>query len=269
MLYLILLILSQSYGTILGATLAAMYPERIKRAVLDGVADSHDCKYYRCVETAALLTVLSDMAGGWTSNLRDTDLLFVRLASYCFEGGPQNCPIYNEDGPAVISQTVQDILANLKTNPVSVLDVEGRGPQIATLNDFSMHLRDIVYNPLKYFPVTTKILYELSQGDGTSLAAWKLSLRPNFEAPIPEKCTKDGPFSPSCFTADDLGGIGAATSAIACSDAVPDRLDQTKESYWEYAKKIMGQSRLMGAWWASIQMPCTAWKARAHWRYDG
>lgn len=33
----------KSYGTILGATLAAMYPERIKRAVLDGVADSHDC----------------------------------------------------------------------------------------------------------------------------------------------------------------------------------------------------------------------------------
>lgn len=31
-----------SYGTILGATLAAMYPERISRALLDGVADSHD-----------------------------------------------------------------------------------------------------------------------------------------------------------------------------------------------------------------------------------
>lgn len=31
-----------SYGTILGATLSAMYPKRIKRALLDGVANSHD-----------------------------------------------------------------------------------------------------------------------------------------------------------------------------------------------------------------------------------
>jgi pimeloyl-ACP methyl ester carboxylesterase len=30
-----------SYGSILGATLSTMYPERIYRTVLDGVADSH------------------------------------------------------------------------------------------------------------------------------------------------------------------------------------------------------------------------------------
>lgn len=39
------LISAKSYGSILGATLAAMYPDRIKRAVLDGVADSHDCRF--------------------------------------------------------------------------------------------------------------------------------------------------------------------------------------------------------------------------------
>lgn len=209
------------------------------------------------------------MAGGWSTNLRDTDLLFTKLASYCFSGGPDNCPIYHKDGPAVIAQNIQTTLTKLQSNPLSVPNVEGSGPQIATFNDFSAHLRDIVYNPLKYFPDTVRILYDLSNSNGTSLAQYKLLLRLDFSAPIPSGCAKDGPYSPSCFTAEDHGNIGGATSGIACSDAAPDRLSQTREEYKEYAEKIMGQSRLLGAWWASIQMPCTAWKARPHWRYDG
>ena len=209
------------------------------------------------------------MAGGWTSNLRDTDLLFAKLASYCFEGGPSKCPIYHKDGPAVISGNIQAALGKLRDNPLSVPEVDGKGPQIATYADFQAHVRDIVYGPLKFFPTTTRILHDLSQNNGTSLAQWKLSHRPNFKPPIPAACAKDGPYSPSCFTAEDHGNVGGATSGIACSDAVPDRLNQTREEYKEYAEKIMSQSQLLGAWWASIQMPCTAWKARPHWRYDG
>ena len=59
-----------SYGSVLGATLATMYPDRVHRAVLDGVADSHDY-----------------MAGGWSTNLRDTDMTLVKLADYCWQGG--------------------------------------------------------------------------------------------------------------------------------------------------------------------------------------
>lgn len=209
------------------------------------------------------------MAGGWSTNLRDTDLFFVKLASYCFDGGPNHCPIYHEDGPAVIAGNIQQILTALKDEPLPVLDVEGKGPQMVTLNDFSMHVRDMVYNPLKDFPVTARILYDVSRRNGTSLASHKLSLRPDLSIPVPAACENDGPFSPSCFTGSDLGGIGAATSGIACSDVAPDRLGQSKDEYKRYAEKIMAQSRLMGAWWASIQMPCTAWKARPHWRYDG
>lgn len=240
-----------SYGSILGATLAAMYPERIKRAVLDGVLDSHDY-----------------MTGGWTSNLRDTDLLLARLASYCFDGGPTNCAIYHPDGPAVIIDNIQMTLTHLQSHPISVLDVDGQGPQVVTYSTFSAHIREIVYNPLKFFPTTTQILHDLSQGNGTSLASWKLSLRPDLSIPVPEDCEKDGPYSPSCFTAEDHGHTGALMG-ILCSDAVPDRLNQSREEYMEYAQKIMAQSRLIGARWAALQIPCTAWKARPHWRYDG
>lgn len=209
------------------------------------------------------------MAGGWRTNLRDTDLLFVKLASYCFDGGPDNCPIYHPDGPAVISQNIASTLSKLQHDPLSVVEVDNQGPQIATFDDFSVHIRDIVYNPLKFFPTTTRVLHDLLHGNGTSLAFYKLSLRPDLKTPVPEDCKRDRPYSPSCFTPKDRDSTGGGTMGIACSDAAPDRLNQSKAEYWEYVKEILGQSRLLGAWWASIQLPCTAWKARPHWRYDG
>lgn len=209
------------------------------------------------------------MAGGWTTNLRDTDLLFVKIASYCYDGGPSNCPIYHKDGPAVISGNMQQTLLSLRENPLPVLDVQGKGPMIATYDDFKVYMREVVYNPLTYFPETTQILYDLSQGNGSSLAVTKLQSRAKLDVPVPEQCEKDGPYSPSCFTPEDHGHTGGATSGIACSDAAPSRLGQTKEEYRKYAKKIAAQSHLIGESWSSIQMPCTAWEARPHWRYDG
>ncbi|KAK5125923.1 hypothetical protein LTR85_011278 [Meristemomyces frigidus] len=240
-----------SYGTILGATLSAMFPERIRRAVLDGVADGHDY-----------------MAGGWSTNLRDTDMTFVKLAEYCYDGGKDNCAIWHEDGPAVIAQNVQDTITDLRSNPVSVPGDAKHGPALVTYNDLRRLIRDIVYMPLRKFPFTAQVLHELSQRNGTSLAAWSHSQRPaTLGEPLSAQCIADGPYSASCIRP---GGFDwDATSGIACSDGPGDRLDQSKEEYREYASLVTAQSYLIGASWASIQMPCTAWHARPHWRYDG
>jgi hypothetical protein len=225
-----------------------MYPDRIKRAVLDGVADSNDY-----------------MAGGWTSNLQDTDLLFTKLAEYCYEGGPMNCALYDADGPAVIAMNLQDAIARLRKSPIAIPGNATAGPQVVTYNDLKSLFRDIVYHPLLYFPLTAQILREISKGSGISLAAWKAAHRPSVGTSLNTQCLEDGPYSPSCFTEQR---IGDATVGIACSDGLP-RLNQTKEEYREYANMIMSQSQLIGAAWAEIQMPCTAWQARPHWRYDG
>jgi pimeloyl-ACP methyl ester carboxylesterase len=122
----LLLTLEQSYGTILGATLAAMFPERIQRAVLDGVADSHDY-----------------MAGGWSTNLRDTDILFVKFAEYCYEGGREECAIWDEDGPAVIADKIGTSFQVLIKSPIAVPGNNTQGPQIVTLNDLMRLIREM------------------------------------------------------------------------------------------------------------------------------
>ena len=225
-----------------------MFPDRIKRVVLDGVADSHDY-----------------MAGGWSTNLRDTDLLFAKLAEYCFEGGPEDCALYDKDGPAFILANVQKTVSNFKANPISIPGNSTSGPQVVTLNDLMRLFRDIVYNPLLEFPMTAQVLDELSRGEGTTLAARKVDQQPKLSEVLSKQCIKDGPYSPSCFSSTRTWD---ATYGIACSDGL-SRLNQTKEEYREYADSIIAQSRLIGASWASIQLPCTAWHTRPHWRYDG
>ena len=205
------------------------------------------------------------MAGGWTTNLQDTDLLFAKLAEYCYEGGPENCAIYDKDGPAVIVASFQSIVTSFRNNPIAIPGNETAGPQVVTYNDLKLLFREIVYHPLLYFPLTAQVLHELSIGSGTSLAAWKADQQPSLGKPLSPQCQKDGPYSPSCFSNQRFWD---ATAGIACSDGL-SRQDQTKDEYRAYANQVMAQSNLIGASWAEIQMPCTAWHARPQWRYDG
>ena len=154
-----------------------MYPDRMERAVLDGVADSHDY-----------------MAGGWSTNLRDTDMLILKMAEYCYEGGADNCAIWDEDGPAVIVGKVQKAFAALQGNPIPVPGDKTHGPQLVTYNDLKRLIRDIVYHPLKELPRTTQILHELLNGEGTTLAAWTRDGIPaGLGEPLSEQCPQGWP----------------------------------------------------------------------------
>lgn len=187
---------------------------------------------------------------------------------YCYEGGKENCAIWHEDGPAFIGADMQNTITKLRHNPIEVPGNATRGPQVATYSDLQAYIRDIVYSPLSDFPKTAQILHELSQGNGTTLAAWKVDQLPKgLGKPLSEQCEKDGPFSPSCFV-EPGSLVWDAAYAIVCTDGLP-RTNQTKEEYREYADKISSQSQLIGQSWAAIQLPCTAWNVRPTWRYEG
>lgn len=65
-----------SYGTILGQVLAAMFPERVGRMLLDGnlLADEH-------------------FAGTWKSSTKDTEKAILHFFSNCIAAGPQSCSL--------------------------------------------------------------------------------------------------------------------------------------------------------------------------------
>lgn len=236
-----------SYGTILGATLAAMYPDRVQRVVLDAVADAHDY-----------------MRAGWTSNLFDTDQIADKLAEYCFEAGAEHCPLYDSRGPAAIMDKLPATMAKLNANPVAFEGNDLHGPAMVTITELLQLISTVVYNPLRDFPRLYQALHELNQGESGTLRAFKTELIGPLEHSPSAHCATAGPFSPACITtAREIAGMG-----ITCSDGT-SRLNDTKETFREYAEWIMAQSTLIGSVWAQITLVCTAWHARPHWRYEG
>jgi len=100
-----------SYGTLLGATFASMYPERVSRVVLDGVVSTDD--YYN---------------GPWLGNLQDTDRIFERIFEYCDQAGPEGCQFWRAGGAKAIQAVYEKLLHDIWDDPLSVVGNGRRGP---------------------------------------------------------------------------------------------------------------------------------------------
>jgi len=89
-----------SYGTVLGATVAAMFPERMDRVVLDGVVNPHE--WYKGVEP---------------EELTDTDATFRGFCRHC-AANPQSC-ILAQHGKSEdeLSDKIFDLIWKYKHDP--------------------------------------------------------------------------------------------------------------------------------------------------------
>ncbi|KAK0658575.1 hypothetical protein DIS24_g4579 [Lasiodiplodia hormozganensis] len=65
-----------SYGAVLGATIAAMFPDRIDRMILDAVVNIHEYWHSQDVET-----------------LTDADKAFSKFLEECFDAGEEKCAL--------------------------------------------------------------------------------------------------------------------------------------------------------------------------------
>ena len=232
-----------SYGTILGQTFAAMQPERSLRLVIDGVCDVND--YY---------------AGGWMKNLQDTDSILEHFFEYCYQAGPDKCPLYTGSSAADIKTLFEDTLYGLKGNPIGVPASSTEGPDIVTYSDLKRIIADVVYKPIEKLPILADLVAGLASGNASSFRDYKHDER---KAPIENRqCTDPKPWSDKCSIGDD------APSAILCLDG--DSITEwTPEMYQEYITQLRGQSEYMGDSWARIRLPCTAWNIRPKYTFDG
>lgn len=236
-----------SYGTILGQTFAAMFPDRVERLVLDGVCDSHDYYY-----------------GTWFSNLQDSDKILGRFFEYCDEAGPQNCSFYSPGGPDGIRKAYDELIEDVFQHPRAVLSSATRGPDVITWSDVKSMVRLGMYQPLIYLPMVSDLLADVSKGNGSLFADFK---HMEHEPSCPSmECKAAGPFSPECNAAGDNGND--ASAAILCTDGEDlGQIDET--SFQEYWHALQQQSKVMGDWWAHTRLGCVGWKTQAKWRFAG
>ncbi|KAF8509524.1 hypothetical protein BU17DRAFT_56043 [Hysterangium stoloniferum] len=105
-----------SYGTILGAYLINMFPNRLGRVVLDGVVD------------APLWT--NEPPHKWYKQwLEYTDATYELFTSDCSKAGPDICPLalYQNEDPALIMGRLEDFFESLYLKPLAVPDAASPG----------------------------------------------------------------------------------------------------------------------------------------------
>ena len=110
-----LLFWGRSYGTLLGATFAALFPDRIARVVLDGVV--HMDKYYR---------------DNGPNVIMDADTIFDQFGVYCDAVGRDACPFYVDGDPDAIKSTYWTIEEQILNMSIPVMASFTRGPEVVT-----------------------------------------------------------------------------------------------------------------------------------------
>ncbi|KAH7394211.1 TAP-like protein-domain-containing protein [Phaeosphaeria sp. MPI-PUGE-AT-0046c] len=142
-----------SYGTVLGATFASLFPTRLGRFVLDGVQDAQE--YY---------------SGSWENNLQSTDDVFNEFFKFCHAAGNDKCAIWSNSTDA-ISKRTRDILESIRQSPIPVADSTiVQYPKVITYEDIIFLSLAFVYSPLSNWPILAKMLSDIECRNGSSTA---------------------------------------------------------------------------------------------------
>lgn len=242
-----LLFWGRSYGSVLGTTFASLFPERVARAVLDGVVDM--VKYYQ---------------GKGPNVITDADAIFDRFGQYCNEVGPVGCPFYMDGGPEAIKAAYWELEQQILNASIPVMASAERGPDVVTWTDIKAIQRVAIYQPLLAFPILADRMSELVRGNAAPMADFKHGSY--FGACPSNKCSLAGPWSLECATAQE--SILYAMSAIMCSDAEFMTTPNIAQFQLEWAN-LKADSAALGDYWAQLQLSCVGWKARAKYQFAG
>ena len=111
-----------SYGTLLGAVFAALYPDQVERMILDGV-----CSTLLYCLNDQILTSKSGVAdptewfkyGLSGGDLRDADSALEDFFDLCFRAGPSHCPFWFES-PTAIRNAFFELDNRIHARPIPV-----------------------------------------------------------------------------------------------------------------------------------------------------
>ncbi|KAK4554832.1 hypothetical protein LTR86_007980 [Recurvomyces mirabilis] len=236
-----------SYGSYLGNTFAAMFPDRVGRLIVDGVVDAYN--YKRTL---------------WSDNLLDTELDWNQFSYHCARVGFPTCLLANETGETTaegVRDRVLNITQSLYHNPLPVI---GPKPEVITYSDVKGLIFAALYTPIQAFPYVAYLLAGVEQGNGTEFARL-LSIYHDFQCPkeealmqniIPLRNKSSGPSGPD------------ATRAIACSDG-DDQSWVNRTVFDKYVKELNKSSPTLGSLWSGLRLACIHYSVRAHHRFEG
>lgn len=209
-----------SYGTALGMTFAAMFPERVERVAVDGVVDLAD--YYE---------------GGWRKNLVDADQVVGKFFEFC--AGEEGCK-FTAGSAGEVEERLNRLMRKVEEDPLPAMRDDA--PDWISVDDVYTLVFWSLYDPIIRFPVLGQALADLERGD-TALIIRILHFK------------VDPPTCPAQVYGPNTGV--EADSAILCTDG--NGSNSTLKEFTSYVEHLNKQSKWIGGNWARIQMACVGW----------
>ncbi|KAK4451353.1 TAP-like protein-domain-containing protein [Podospora aff. communis PSN243] len=238
-----------SYGTVLGGTFAAMYPDKVERMVCDGNVDLNE--WYQRVD--------------YVNFVRDTDKVMGAFYFFCHQAGPLRCGFWAET-PAKVRERLEHLLAQLRITPIIIPSSTGEPgtslPELVTYSHVIRMLATALYQPIYRFQRVASVLAALEAGDGRPYQAYTSLDQPS--SPFPFCPTEDTTPSPP---ADAEEGTPDSFAAILCTDGEP--FTHTPTSYLTYTRSILNLSIVVGGEQATTRVSCAGRTVRSKWRFAG
>ncbi|KAJ7706732.1 hypothetical protein B0H17DRAFT_1192308 [Mycena rosella] len=242
-----------SYGTTLGATYVAMFPEHSERVILDGVVYAPE-QYTSLVDHG--------LSAG-----KSTNGVFDGFVSHCVSAGPERCALLTPGAnttPTALSARIWHLAARLEAAPLPVARPTKGVPAILTRAHLLSAIFSALYRPANW-PALAEAIAGAEGGDGAALAGlsgaggadWAEHRRNVTDA---ERAAEAG-WGPGRAMGEGEGGM-----AVSCGDAPAFEVGAGGGDLEEWTKAWMGWRDQLAApnplggpnWFASV-VRCRHW----------
>ncbi|KAK6971968.1 Abhydrolase-4 domain-containing protein [Favolaschia claudopus] len=221
-----------SYGSVLGATFAAMFPDKVERLIIDGIEDPED--YY---------------STSWM-NLKDTQKTWNTFLDGCVAAGPDACALY-EPTSSAIQAKVDALTQQLKTRPMPAAASLSLSAPSYHVVDYTL-LRETIFNamyhPYEGFQQLASALHELSLGNASAL--YEMSAGAGLYPP-PYHC----PANASDAAKEEFFDVQDGEFALVCNDGATVSTDYSDVTA-KY-EELCASSPWCDLW--PVRLSCLGW----------
>ncbi|GJE95969.1 alpha/beta hydrolase [Phanerochaete sordida] len=231
-----------SYGSVIGATFAAKYPDNVGRLVIDGVVNSHQW-YGGRDEVGALV---------------DADKALESIYEACVSSGPSACALH-ESSTALIAARVQKLIDKVRRAPVQVLT--GNGTSLAFgVVDYNVLLTQLyatTFFPYRLAPAVFAALAQLERGDGSALFSG--STTQGIDSLSTCSYNSSEPY---------VAGVLDISLAVLCGDNTSPDVPTLEESYSWYQEATKQSPQFTGSYYGTHRGACAGWTIRGKDKLD-
>lgn len=219
-----------SLGTVLGATFATMFPDRVERIALDGVL------YVQTIAEPFSVNMLED-----------TDKVYGMFFRYCIRAGPSQCAFAREgDDVDKLRSRTEGVLRSLREHPLVGVHPATNTPSIITWDTVQAATFGMLYSPELLFPLLA-VIYDLLY-------------RKEFEvlhASMPQLHSRSDPQTYCSTRLPTSFDSGDAQTAIRCADQRNyDRTIRKLEQRFDEMAIVSSFADVM----INVDLPCNGWK---------